>query len=196
MDRHTALPPHRLNGDISIAQASPWSDQPVTVNSPALEVMTDLTKVKAATTTPDQTLWQAEQAMVYLGVRMLFVVSEMPKLLGLITSTDLHGQRQMQLVHERQVKFGEIRVGDLMTPLSALDAIAFERLAVASVGDVIAALKQAGRNHLLVHETAAGGAPSRVRGIVSRTQIERQLGAPIAVADLATSFSEIARALV
>ena len=35
-----------------IAQAQPWSDTPVTLESPALDVMTDLTRVKAAFTAP------------------------------------------------------------------------------------------------------------------------------------------------
>ena len=86
----------------------------MTLDSPALEVMTDLTKVKAATIHPDQTLRQAEQAMIYQGVRMLFVVNEMPVLEGLITSTDLHSERQMSLVHSRHLRFDEMRVADVM----------------------------------------------------------------------------------
>ena len=38
--------------------------------------------------------------------------------------------------------------------------------------------------------------PLRVRGIISRAQIERQLGAPVEVTPIASSFSEIERALV
>lgn len=70
----------------------------MTLDSPALEVMTDLTLVKAATVHPATGLRQAEQAMIYLAVRMLFVVSEMPNIEGLITSTDLRGDTQMRVV--------------------------------------------------------------------------------------------------
>jgi len=49
--------------------------------------MTDLTQVKAATTHPTTSLRQAEQMMIFQGVRMLFVVTEMPSIEGLITAT-------------------------------------------------------------------------------------------------------------
>src|SRR4051794_12324902 len=99
MNLNSVLPTFRLEPGTAIAQASPPSHRPVEIDSPALDVMTDLTQVKAATVSPSTTLRQAEQTMVYLGVRMLFVVSDMPAIEGLITATDLQGEAQMRLVH-------------------------------------------------------------------------------------------------
>ena len=195
MTSDAALPTFRLESGVSIAQASPGHTAPVTLHSPALEVMTDLTLVKAATTHPATTLRKAEQAMIYLGVRMLFVVTEMPSFAGLITSTDLHGDRQMRLVHERGVHYDDLLVGDVMTEVSALDAIDLDRMHTATVGNVIATLTRFGRNHLLVVERAGPTTPRRVRGIISKSQIERQLGATFEVTPIASSFSEIERAL-
>ena len=104
MTRDSPLPTRRLQIPTSIAQTQPWQAGAVTLDSPAVSVMTDLTKVKAATTTPWTTLRQAEQLMIYLGVRMLFVVSEMPSLEGLITTSDLHGDRAMRITQERNVR--------------------------------------------------------------------------------------------
>ena len=53
------------------------------------------------------------------------------------------------------------------------------------------ALKNHGRNHLLVVEGASGPAPERVRGVISRAQVERQLGMVIDVTEVANSFAEI-----
>ena len=36
--------------------------------------------------------------MIYQGVRMLFVVTEMPSIEGLVTATDLHGDKAMRVV--------------------------------------------------------------------------------------------------
>jgi CBS-domain-containing membrane protein len=195
MHPEAPLPSFRLAPGVSIVQASPWQTDPVNLESPALEVMTDLTKVKAATVRPDQTLRQAEQAMIYQGVRMLFVVSEMPELQGLITSTDLSGERPMSRVHERHVRYDELRVTDVMTELSMLDAIDYERLRGATVRNVVATLERVGRHHLMVVQPAADGASWRVRGVVSRTQVERQLGQLIPIAPIAGNFSEVERAL-
>jgi CBS domain-containing protein len=195
MHSEALLPTFRLSPGISVAQASPWHSSPVTLDSPALAVMTDLTQVKAATIRPEQTLRQAEQTMIYQGVRMLFVVSDMPSLEGLITSTDLSGERQMRLVHERNLHFDEMRVADVMTGLAMLDAIEFERMRGATVSNVIATLKRFGRNHLLVVEAGSAGAAPRVRGVISRAQVERQLGQAIDVTQIASSFAEVERAL-
>jgi CBS domain-containing protein len=196
MHRDAALASFRLTPGLSIAQASPWNTSPVTLESPALSVMTDLTQVKAATIRPEQTLQQAEQTMIYQGVRMLFVVSQMPVLEGLITSTDLRGERQMSLVHTRHLRFDEMRVVDVMTELSALDAIEFESMGIATVSNMIATLKRVGRHHLLVVQRATATTPQRIRGVVSRAQIERQLGTPIEMTEIASSFSEVERALL
>jgi len=195
MHANAAIPTFRLPPGISLAQASPWHTSEVTLESPALDVMTDLTQVKAATIRPDATLEQAEQTMIYQGVRMLFVVSDMPELEGLITSTDLRGERQMRLVHARQLRFDEMRVADVMTELGWLDAIEFGRMRSATVGNMIATLKRVGRNHLLVVQVATSSTPLRVRGVVSRAQIERQLGTVIDITEIASNFSEVERAL-
>jgi signal-transduction protein with cAMP-binding, CBS, and nucleotidyltransferase domain len=195
MNTATALPTLRLEPGTSLAQAQPQASAAVRLESPALHVMTDLTLVRAATTHPSTGLAQAEQVMIYQGVRMLFVVSDMPALEGLITTTDLTGDRAMRIVAERHVRHDDLNVADVMTPLSTLDAIDFERMGAATVGNVIATLKRSGRNHLLVVQAATAQTPLRVRGVISRAQIERQLGAPIDMTQIASSFSEIERAL-
>ncbi|HSC65423.1 MAG TPA: hypothetical protein VLD35_17410 [Caldimonas sp.] len=196
MNPDAALPTFRLERGTSLAQAQPIDNEPVTLASPALAVMTDLTRVKAATTHPRTTLRQAEQAMIYQGVRMLFVVTDMPLIEGLITATDLGGDRQMRVVHERHLHYDELCVADVMTPLGALDAIDHAIVQRASVGNAVATLQRLGRNHLLVVEAAAGKTPPRVRGVISRSQVERQLGRPVDITPVAGSFSEIERALV
>ena len=195
MDPEAGLPTFRLESGTAIAQTRPWHTAPVTLASPAVEVMTDLTLVKAATVAPTTSLAQAEQQMIYQGVRMLFVVSEMPSIEGLITTTDLHGERQMRLVHARGARYADLCVSDVMTGLPMLEGIDHDRLSASTVGDVVATLKRHGRQHLLVVQAATAQSPRRVRGVISRAQIERQLGSTIEIAPLATSFSELERAL-
>lgn len=196
MNPDAALPTFRLERGTSLAQAQPTDNTPVTLASPALDVMTDLTKVKAATTHPRTTLRQAEQAMIYQGVRMLFVVTAMPLIEGLITATDLGGDKQMRVVNERHLHYDELCVADVMTELGALDAIDYARVRAAAVGNAVVTLQRLGRNHLLVVEAATAQTPPRVRGVISRSQIERQLGRAIAITPIANSFSEIERALL
>ena len=178
-----------------IAQAQPPSGVSVTLESPGRAVMTDLTHVRAATIAPDMPLAQARQTMIHQGVRLLFVVSEMPCVDGLITSTDLEGERPMQVLSQRGVKYEALIVSDVMSPLATLDAIDLEELAHADVAKVVATLKQLGRRHMLVVQKAGTGHGPRVRGVISQTQIERQLGQPIDVMERAGNFAEVSAAL-
>ena len=192
----STLPTFRFPEGTHIARAQPTSGQPVTLDSPARAVMTDLTHVRAATIGPDTPLAQARETMIYQGVRLLFVVSQMPDVAGLITSTDLEGERPMQVLSRRGVKYEDLVVSDVMSPLTALDAIDLGDLAHAHVAQVVATLKHLGRRHLLVIEKARdlAGAP-RVRGVISQAQVERQLGSQIPVVEVAHNFAEITASL-
>jgi CBS domain-containing protein len=195
MNPLSALATRRLQHSTSIAQTQPSQPDAVSLDSPALAVMTDLTKVKAATTSPATTLRQAEQLMIHQGVRMLFVVSEMPSLEGLITSTDLHGDRAMRIVQQRGMRYDELSVADVMVARASLDAIDLEQMKAATVRNVVATLKKFGRNHLLVVEGGSAQALQRVRGVVSRAQVERQLGTVIDMVEVAESFADIEQML-
>jgi hypothetical protein len=91
------------------------------------------------------------------------------------------------------VRDDELIVDDVMTPLAILDAVDLEALRRATVSNVIASFLRHGRNHLLVVEGSAEHRPQRVRGIISRAQVERQLGAPIVAPEIAHSFAELER---
>lgn len=193
MDPSSPMPTQRLPSGTVMAQTHAMATRPVSMESAAFEVMTDLTRVKPATINPSASLRQAEQLMIYLGVRMLFVVREMPAVEGLVTSTDLHGDVQMRLVEQRNALYDELSVADVMTRLPNLDAIDFEDLKRASVANVVATLRRLGRHHLLVTEGPASA--RRVRGVISRSQVERQLGAPIHVTEVATTFPDLVQML-
>lgn len=194
MHPEAALPSRRLEAGTTLTQAEPWAGTPVTLAAPALAVLTDLRRVKAATGAPSLRLAAAEQAMIYMGVRMLFVVDAMPVVLGLVGSHDLRGERPMRVVQQRGVRHDEITVADVMHPLAALDAVELDALATARVSNVVATLRALGRDHLPVVERSGGARPIIV-GVFSRRQIERQLGKPIEMVEVAGSFAEIRAAL-
>lgn len=192
---HAALPTFRFPGGTCIPQAQPPMHGPVSMESPALQVMTDLAEVRAATTTPEMPLAQAEAKMIHQGVRLLFVSTEMPCVDGIVTALDLQGNKPLRLVHQRHARYEDLCVGDVMTPLTELDAIDFASLRKATVGHVVATLLKFGRPHLLVVEGFTASAPARIRGLISQSQVERQLGHALPTAEVASTFAEIEQAL-
>ena len=66
-------------------------------------------------------------------------------------------------------------------------------LAETNVSDIVATLKRMGRQHALVIDRDREGRQT-IRGLLSTTQIGRQLGVDIDTTDVAGSFAELARA--
>jgi len=173
-----ALTTFRFPENTCIPQAQPKAAAGVSLTSPALDVMTDLAQVRAATIDPTTSLAKAEQTMIQQGVRSLFVVSEFPCVEGLVTAADLLGDKPMRLINQRHLHRHDLSVQDVMTRLNDLDALDYNELKEATVAEVIATFKKVGTGttHLLVVQAATAKGPARIRGVISITQIERQLG--------------------
>ena len=172
--------------------AEPMTPGRVTLDDPAFSVMTDLREVSAATTTPGETMGQAHAQMIRRGVRLLFVLDPDGAVVGVITATDLLGEKPMRFMQSRGVSHAEIQVEDLMTPASMLEALPLIEVAQMRVGHVVATLKKVRRQHLMVAEE--GG--RRIRGLFSASQVARQLGVELQTFEVAQSFADIEAALV
>ena len=172
--------------------AEPMTPGRVTLDDPAFSVMTDLREVSAATTTPGETMGQAHAQMIRRGVRLLFVLDPDGAVVGVITATDLLGEKPMRFMQSRGVSHAEIQVEDLMTPDSMLEALPLIEVAQMRVGHVVATLKKVRRQHLMVAEE--GG--RRIRGLFSASQVARQLGVELQTFEVAQSFADIEAALV
>lgn len=190
MDReYPALEHQPLPEGARVALPAPPSR--LTLESPALEAMTDLAAVRAATIAPHRTLDECNALMIARGVRLLFVEDSAKAVVGVITATDLLGEKPMRFVQERGVTHGEILVSDLMTPASALEALDLQAVSHALVGQVVATLKAAGRQHTFVTDEEG----RRIRGIFSARDIARRAGADVATEEIAASFAQIEAAL-
>jgi len=191
LDYHV-LTAQRLAGAVRLV--SSVLPKSVTLASPALEVMTDLRYVHAGTTEPDATMESANAYMMQRGIRSLLVLNRDKVLCGILTATDILGEKPLRFIQQRQVKHSEILVSDIMTPLDRLEAIPMATIVNARVGNVIESLRDSGRQHTLVIENDADGTPV-VCGIFSLTQIEKQLGTAIPTTEVARTFVEIEEAL-
>jgi CBS domain-containing protein len=190
-----SLPTFRFTAGTHIVQVQPPQHGPVTLESPAIEVFTDLAQYRAATVQPRTSLDQSELKMIYQGVRLLFVVSDMPSVDGILTAADIAGDKPMRLVHQRQIKHEDLTAADVMTPLAEIDAITFVALKRATVEQVVATLVRRGRPHLLVIDSDTPDRTPRIRGLVSQSQVERQLGRTLPVSAMAQTFSELEQVL-
>ncbi len=183
LDHHPLPPGARVD-----APPSPGS---LTPDSPALEAMTDLRQVPAASIAPHRTIEACNTSMIERGVRLLFVEDAQGAIVGVITATDLLGEKPVRFMQQRGVRRHEVLVADLMTPAAELEALDLQAVAHAQVGHVVASLRKAGRQHTFV--TDEGG--RRIRGLFSATAIARRLGTDLPTHEVATNFAQIEAAL-
>jgi len=178
---------------------SPTAALRVQASSPATDVMTDLSKVKAVTITAAASVDEAHDAMITHRVRALFVVDESGIVLGIVTANDILGERPVQIAQDRGVRHVDVLVSEVMTPADLMEAMELQDVLQVRVGDIVETLKRSGRQHALVTESASADATSAtrtVRGIFSLTQIARQLGlSPQIGHDVARTFAEIEAAI-
>lgn len=192
---NTSLLPSVRLGDALYQVPEPGMPRRVTAKSAAVEVMTDLHRVPAATIPGGMRLDDARQAMILRGVRMLLVTNDHRVVQGLVTATDLLGEQPVKVARHRSVAVSDLTVADIMTPLGALEAFALRDVLNAHVGDVVRALRAMGRQHALIVEPGEAGEQAYIRGVFSASQIARQLGMPPFVGEVARTFAEIEAAI-
>jgi len=158
--------------------------------SPATEVMTDLLHAAAYTINQTASITEAENKMILCGVRLLFVIDADSDLIGLITATDILGERPLNYLREHGGERDEIMVHEIMTHRDYIEVINYPEVVRASVGDLIATLHDAGRQHVLVVDNES------VRGLFSATEVARRIGETVEIDTRARSFAELEAALV
>jgi CBS-domain-containing membrane protein len=183
------LPEYRLQPGSSYRHPTQVLPERVTLESPAVDSMTDLRQVTAVTIEPHATIEEANQKMIEHGVRLLLVVNRSNVVLGLITATDILGEKPMQMVQDRGTRRSEMLVQDIMVPHDRLEVMLLEDVLAAKVGNIVSNLKKAGRQHALVADM--NDSKQAIRGLFSASQIARQLGVPLQPTEVARTFAEI-----
>jgi CBS-domain-containing membrane protein len=166
----------------------------VSLDSPAILVMTDLQRVLPAVIAPQESMERAHDFMQQRGVRMLLVLGDRQAIAGIVTSNDILGEKPVAVAQERRIRHDEILVADVMTPADRLEAFDLRVVETARVGQVVQSLQRARRHHALVVQMGADNT-REVRGIFSLSQIARQVGLPLQLPAEAKSFAEIEAAL-
>ena len=128
--------------------------------------------------------------MIRYGVRMLLVLDDHEEIAGLITATDVLGEKPVRFLKNMGGTNADILVSDIMTPRPELEVMKFEDVKHATVGQIVATLKRSNRQHAMVVVEGADGRQT-ICGLFSVTQIARQLGAQVQSFELARTFAEI-----
>jgi CBS-domain-containing membrane protein len=186
----SALTSHPLKAGSGFAMPTQVLQQNLTLNVPAINVMTDLRSISVVVVRAMTTLEKANAKMIRYGVRTLLVLDDSDKVAGLLTASDVLGEKPVRFLQQVGGTHADILVRDVMTIQRELKVLKLDDVMKSSVGDILTTLKAAGRQHAIVVEENEEGSQT-VRGLFSATQIARQLGVQLKTAEVAKIFAEI-----
>jgi CBS domain-containing protein len=192
--QYQALERGKLDSESGFRRPGVLATGPVKIDSPAFDVMTDLRRVVAVTVAPEVGLEDARRLMILRGVRLLLVIDVLERIEGVVTAHDLLGERPLRVMSERNLAREDLSVRDVMTRAPHLDVLSMDDLLRSKVGHVVETLRQTGRQHLLVSERDETGRQWIV-GIISASQIARQMGIALPPVEVAQTFAEIEAAI-
>ncbi|MDH3281275.1 MAG: CBS domain-containing protein [Gammaproteobacteria bacterium] len=145
------------------------------LDSSALDVMTDFELVRPVTIAPDITISRALETMKKAGVRLLLVTDEQHEIVGLITASDIQGEKPIKYAEVNRVENSAVTVRMIMAPLDQIRVLNLLSVRDSQVGHIIETLRELERQHVLVVEVDDVG-QQRVRGLFSASQISKYLG--------------------
>lgn len=191
---HQTLAHKLLSPGTSIYGNQPTRSDPVTLRDSAALVFTDFRRIRPFSISATASIDQVNDKMIACSVRLLFVSDNDSVLQGLVTYTDVFGEKPVNYIKEHGGKREEILAQDIMTPLAQLEALDHAEVLRSSVGDIVETIKAAGRQHMLVNESLEDGSQI-ITGIFSSTQIENLLGMKVELSSRANTFADLERAL-
>ena len=93
-----ALPHHTISLNAKVNRRTHHRPTNVQLSDPAHFVMTDIKEVAPFSIEPTATIDNANAKMIACGVRLLFVTESNGDLVGLVTSTDIFGEKPVQFI--------------------------------------------------------------------------------------------------
>jgi CBS domain containing-hemolysin-like protein len=159
-------------GDINQV-AAPDTSVKMDLNAPAISVFTDFSVYHPFDLNVKTKAREAIYLMQVAHVRLKFVVDDDKHFLGVVSTQDLNEQEIIRRVAAGQTE-DELTVADFMRPKAELMAVSYADLKHATIGAVLQVLREHSCQHCLVVDPEQG----HIRGIVSSSDIARQLRIP------------------
>ncbi len=203
MSAYAAKALSAVQSEVKLAQPDLLVSPKVTLDSPADLLFTDLTKRQAVSVLATTQIDAALQQMIAVGLRLLFVTDSSFRLVGLITSYDIAGEKPLLYLqsidgHINTHSRDAIQVQHIMQPISTWRVLEYSVVERAKVGDIVETFKQSGKRHLMVlqyDDTTSGKSEPLVRGLFSARQFERALDITFDIGHRSDSFAELERSL-
>lgn len=179
-EKPQAISPDRTNKDLNLEDS-------------AISVLTDHRLEQTPSCELENSLEFAMQTMSKNNCNLLLVKDSEEKIIGLISSSDISGEKPIQYVKESGKKRCDLKVKHLMTPIEAIPSIDTKAALDASIGDVLNTLDSVGSEYILVSTMEKD--QLAIRGIFSARTIAKSLDIFFTPSPAARNFMDYTKAL-
>ncbi len=149
----------------------------VHLDDPATMAMIDFQKTPTAILPADLSIEHALNEMQVLDVHALLIAADDGLLQGIISSSEILGEKPIQIIQQKRISREKILVKMVMTKIADIPAFSFETIEYARVGNVVNTLNSLNKPYALVIDTHDKN--NKIRGLFILRQIAHQLHKPI-----------------
>lgn len=150
--------------------AHPEFSNSITLDSPALSVMTDFKYHEPLVAGSSDRAADIEQSMLRSHVRMKLVVNDQDQVVGIVSLDDLNAQEMLKRVTKGMSR-DDLSAADFMRHKNTLRALDYHELRQATVRDLVQTLKDNEHQHYLVVDRKE----HKIRGVISASDLARKL---------------------
>lgn len=180
--------------NIQLSKPSDSRTRDIKDTDPGIILMTDFRRTTPYQISSEALLSEIDAKMLACEVRLLFVKDTQNNFIGIVTLTDLKGEKALLYANQTSTPIVEITARDIMTPLSQLEAIPLDQVMKSTISDIVKTQRHGHRIHMLVLDTSEN--KNRICGILSISRTSRLLGIDdLSPSQQAKTFSQINQAL-
>lgn len=173
----------------------PKSTQSIySLSDPALNYMTDFAVIEPLTIYAAEPVDIALNTMKSKCVRLLFVLDSSNLLKGIVTAKDLVGRKTLSYMTKMKLTSrAEVTVESVMHRNDELYGMMLDSIENARIGDVVRTLHGHDFQHILIFQSE--GKTTKIRGIISITEIASKLNHTVTTAIDDSTFKKLANVL-
>lgn len=174
----------------------PEPDKHLALEDPATLVMVDFLKERPLVIDGGLSLAAAKGFMKSAHVSLKLVINTDNEFIGIVTLKNILGKKALAKAHDMGIELCEIKVQDIMEPVSALVSIHADTLKHAKIGDVLQTFSRTGVEYVLViQDDESHPGKTKLRGIIAATKVAQGLNISLVSSERARSFSDIVHAV-
>ncbi len=166
------------------------------IQDPAMSVMVDFKYHTPPLISAHKSLEEAQAEMRLYHLPVLIAVDSEERMLGVVTTDDILGEKPVKISQEKRIPRSEIEVEMVMLPFKSTTAIEIDDLTHAKVGHIIQTFRETKKHVLMVVKTNPETKTRIILGLFSASLISRQLDKDITqVMSEAESIAELQHGL-